>query len=72
MSYVSSLPFAASSGTIELNENSQGTPIILGGATYSEGLGVLANSSISLTLNGQYNRFESTIGVDGTSNSTPR
>ena len=62
------MPFAASSGTVELNENSQGNAIVLGGATYSEGLGVLANSSVSLALNGQYTRFESTIGVDGSSN----
>ena len=41
---------------------------MLGGETYSEGLGVLANSSISLNLNGQYTQFESTIGVDGYSN----
>ena len=69
VTYASSLPFAASSGTVKLNLNSQGRAIVLGGAKYSEGLGVLANSSISLALNGQYNRFESTIGVDGTSNS---
>ena len=31
-------------------------------------MGVLANSSVSLALNGQDTRFESTIGVDGTSN----
>ena len=68
VTYASSLPFAASSGTVKLNENSQGTAIVLGGATYSEGLGVLANSSISLALNGQYSQFESTIGVDGSSN----
>ena len=68
VTYASSLPFAASSGTVTLNENSQGTAIILGGASYSEGLGVASNSSISLALNGQYSRFESTIGVDGSSN----
>jgi hypothetical protein len=68
VTYASSMPFTASSGTVKLNENSQGNAIVLGGATYSEGLGVLANSSVSLALNGQYTRFESTIGVDGTSN----
>ena len=67
VSYVSSLPFTSSSGTVELNANSQGTAIILGGASYSEGLGGLANSSVSLTLNGQESQFESTIGVDGSS-----
>jgi hypothetical protein len=69
VTYASSLPFASSSGTVERNENSQGAAIVLGGATYAEGLGALANSSVSLTLNGQYSQFESTIGVDGNSNS---
>lgn len=68
VTYASSLPLAASAGTIDLNTNSKGTPIVLGGATYAEGLGVLGNSSTSLNLNGQYSRFESTIGVDGSSN----
>ena len=68
VTYASSVPFAASLGMVKLNENSQGTAIILGGASYSEGLGVVGNSSISLALNGQYSRFESTIGVDGSSN----
>ena len=67
VTYASSLPFAASSGTVKLNTNSKGQPIVLGGASYSQGLGVLANSSVSLTLGGQYSRYESTIGVDGTS-----
>ena len=69
VTYASSMPLAASSGTVELNENSQGNAIVLAGATYTEGLGMLGNSSVSLTLNGQYTRFESTIGVDGISNS---
>ena len=69
VTYASSLPFAASSGTVKLNLNSRGQAIVLGGAGYSEGLGVLANSSVSLALDGQDTRFESTIGVNGTSNS---
>jgi hypothetical protein len=67
VTYASSLPFAASSGTVQLNLNSAGQAIVLGGAAYSEGLGVLANSSVTLALNGQESQFESTIGVDGTS-----
>jgi hypothetical protein len=67
VTYASSTPFTASSGTVQLNENSQGGPIVLNGAAYAEGLGVLANSSVSLALNGQYTRFESTVGVDGSS-----
>ena len=67
VAYASDLPFAASSGTIKLDENSQGAPIVLSGAAYSKGLGMGANSSVSFTLNGEYSQFESTIGVDGTS-----
>ena len=55
-------------GTVNRNLNSAGQAIVLGGAGYSQGLGVLANSSVSLALNGQDTRFESTIGVDGNSN----
>ena len=67
VTYASGLPFVASSGTVNRNENSQGNAIVLGGATYSQGLGVLANSSASFALNEQYSRFESTIGVNGSS-----
>jgi hypothetical protein len=69
VTYASDLPIAASSGTLELNLDSQGQAIVLGGASYSEGLGVLANSSTTLALDGKDTRFESTIGVDGSSNS---
>jgi hypothetical protein len=69
VTYASSLPFAASSGTVDTNLNSAGQAIVLGGANYSQGLGALANSSVTLALNGQYTRYESTIGVDGTSSS---
>ena len=69
VTYASSMSFSASSGTVKLNQNSRGQAIVLGGVSYSEGLGVLANSSVSLALDGQYTRFESTIGVDGTANS---
>ena len=65
VTYAGSLPFAASSGTVNRNQDSQGHAILLGGATYSQGLGVLANSSVSLALNGQFSRYESTIGVGG-------
>ena len=63
-----SLPTAVLTGTVKLNANSQGGAITLGGATYPQGLGALANSSISLTLNGAYTELDSTIGVDGSSN----
>ncbi len=70
VTYASGLTFASSSGTVNRNQNSQGSAIVLGGATYSEGLGVLANSSVSFALNQQYSRFETTIGVDGSSSSS--
>ena len=64
VTYASSLPFASSSGTVKLNQNSAGQSIVLGGANVSEGLGVTANSSATIALDGQYSRFDSTIGVD--------
>ncbi len=52
VTYAGSQPFASSSGTVKLNQNSAGQPIVLGGASYSEGLGVTANSSATIALDG--------------------
>lgn len=41
-----------------------GGTITLNGATYAKGLGVHANSSIVYNLNGQYQSFQSDIGLD--------
>jgi hypothetical protein len=64
VTYASNLPPASSTGTVKLNTNSAGQPIVLGGATYSQGLGFAGSSSASFALNGQYTTFDSTIGVD--------
>ena len=41
-----------------------GGPILLGGKTYGKGLGVHAFSTITVPLNGIYNRFSAVIGPD--------
>jgi hypothetical protein len=64
VTYASSLPLTSTSGTVNLNENSAGQSIDLGGADYTEGLGFAGNSSTTIALNGKYSEFDSTIGVD--------
>ncbi len=70
VTYASALPFASSSGTLKLNTNYQGSPITLGGVSYNQGIGGVGNTSVSFAINGAQTRFESTIGVDGSSNSS--
>ncbi|WP_088888904.1 NPCBM/NEW2 domain-containing protein [Leptolyngbya ohadii] len=41
-----------------------GLPLTLNGVTYSKGLGVHSNSTITYSLGGAYTRFTSDIGVD--------
>ena len=63
---VSQMPFVSSSngqGSVRLNTTSSGVPISLGGITYSSGLGVYADSSVTVNLAGQYSVFQSQIGV---------
>ncbi len=64
VTYASDLPLAATSGTVRPDRNSQGQPILLGGASYIKGLGFAGGSSTSIALNGRYSSFASTIGVD--------
>ncbi len=63
---VSQMPWVSSSngqGAVRLNTTSSGAPISLGGIIYSNGLGVYANSNVTLNLAGQYSVFQSQIGV---------
>ena len=60
MSWVSS---SNGQGAVRLNTNSSGAPISLGGITYSNGLGVYANSNVTVNLAGQYSIFQSQVGV---------
>ena len=68
VTYASSVPFVPHQGQSSSMRTARAGQSVLGGETYTEGLGVLANSSITLNLNGQYTQFESTIGVDGYTN----
>ena len=65
VTYASTLPLSSTSGTVRLGLDSLGNPIVLGGASYAQGLGFTGGSSTTLALGGQFARFDSTIGVDG-------
>ena len=41
-----------------------GRTLTLNGTTYAKGLGVHASSSLTYSLGGNYNRFQSFIGID--------
>lgn len=71
--YVSDLPYTVVTngwGPVEKDKSNggqaagDGNTITLGGVTYAKGLGVHANSEISVALNGQYATFLADIGVD--------
>jgi fibronectin type 3 domain-containing protein len=49
---------------VQKDKSQNGNAITLGGATYSKGLGVRANSDVVYALNGQYTTFISDIGID--------
>ncbi len=67
VTYASNLPLVPASGsaTVQPDATSAGAPIILAGQYYTKGLGVKAGSSVTIPLDGQYSRFQSTLGVDG-------
>jgi hypothetical protein len=69
VTYAGGMTLSSTTGTVVANETSTGHQITLGGTLYSQGLGFGGNSSTTIALNGQYTRFDSTIGVDG-NNST--
>ena len=71
VTYLTSAMISSSSngsGSVMINTTSAGQGIVISGLDYSQGLGVVANSSIVVPLNGAYSSFESTIGIDGYSN----
>ena len=53
-------------GPCKLNQNSQGSRSSSAGRATPRGWAFAGNSSTTIALNGQYSRFDSTIGVDGT------
>ena len=71
--YVSDLPFAATIngwGPVERDASNgeqaagDGNPITINGVIYTKGLGVHADSEVTLELGGYFSRFLSDIGVD--------
>jgi hypothetical protein len=52
-------------GSIQTDTSATGTPLTIGGTTYASGIGAHAVSFIEYPLDGQFDRFEVTVGVDG-------
>ena len=48
----------------QANKTVRGTPLVLGGKTYSRGVGTSPVSTILINVNGQGLRFSATVGVD--------
>ena len=61
---VSAAPITVSGNPIKVNTNVQGTALTLGGNTYSQGIGVAADTTMVINTNGAYSTFTATIGVD--------
>lgn len=61
---------SASNGVLEVqkDKNFNGNPLAIKGTVYNKGLGTHAISSISYTLNGNYESFQSIIGIDDACN----
>ncbi|MFI6318837.1 NPCBM/NEW2 domain-containing protein [Nonomuraea sp. NPDC050556] len=61
-------------GTVRKDRSVGANPIKLAGTTYAKGIGTHANSTVTYTLNGAYDRFQSDVGVDDevTANATVR
>ena len=67
VTYVSDMTWVSSSngqGAVQVNETSAGSPIVLAGMNYAQGLGVAANSQVTVNLGGTYSQFQSEIGID--------
>src|SRR5581483_1932300 len=52
-------------GSIQSFTSAVGTPLVLGKTTYENGIGAHAVSFIEYPLDGQFEKFEVTVGVDG-------
>jgi hypothetical protein len=51
-------------GNIQRDKSTDGKPITLNEVVYAKGLGTHAASTIVYTLGGEYDRFQSAVGVD--------
>ena len=52
-------------GRYETDRSAVGTPLAIGKANYAAGLGTHAASFVEYPLDGQFDKFEVTVGVDG-------
>ena len=65
--YVSDLTWASAAsgyGTVQKDKSIAGNTLALNGVTYPKGIGTHASSTIVYTLGGQYNTFQSDVGID--------
>ena len=67
---VSTMPFTASSGPVGVNKSSSGGSLGMDGINYTSGLGMAANSSVSVALGGAYSEFDATLQVPGANTAT--
>lgn len=51
-------------GDPQINRNVKGQPLVMGGSTYENGLGVSSYSRIPIVLEGHATRFSATVGMD--------
>jgi NPCBM/NEW2 domain len=73
VTFVSDMPWVSSSngqGPVLRNQTTTGSPIAIGSLSFSSGLGVYANSDVTVNLGGRYMSFQSDIGVDGLNSSS--
>jgi hypothetical protein len=65
--YLSDLTYSSGTigwGTIHLDQSVGAHTITLNGVTFAKGIGTHANSDIIYNLNGDYTRFQTSVGVD--------
>lgn len=51
-------------GTTHFNNSVEGNPLTINGTVYSNGIGTHSTSAIVYDLQGQYQRFQTTVGLD--------
>ena len=61
---LSSVPITVGGNAIKVNTNFQGTPLMLGGIEYAQGIGVATDTKMVISTDGAYSTFTATIGVD--------
>jgi hypothetical protein len=62
--YLSDLNASAGSGAHQKDKNAVGGPMVLNGVSYTKGIGVNANNTVTYALGGQYKNFITDVGID--------